>query len=117
MIMQNLVKGIGVDIADVKRFRKLPYGRNRFSYGKMFTDAEIHYCMTKQDPYPHFAARFAAKEAILKAAGKSIYTLKDIKITNAKTGAPIVKVSKKNEFLISLSHTKDYAIAFALWIN
>ena len=113
---------IGVDIESVKRFRKQHYDRNKSFYENIFTDKEIKYCLSKADPYPHFTARFCAKEAVIKAIGGSVYRAKDIEIINDKKGKPFVKLKTKNlklktKVLVSLSHTKEYAIAFAIWLN
>lgn len=115
--MQHLVKGIGVDIADVKRFRKLPFRRNRSFYAEIFTSAEIRYCMAKHDPYPHFAARFAAKEAVIKSSGGRIYGLKRIEIISGQDGKPAVKAKSGKNILVSLSHDGDYAVAFSIWLE
>ena len=112
------IKGIGVDIEDVGRFRKLPYKSNRFFYGKIFTCVEMEYCLSKSDPYPSLAARFAGKEAALKCLRSTIYKALDVEIHNDKSGAPNVKVKgQKGKFLISLSHTKNQAAAIVLWLN
>ena len=112
------ISGIGVDIAEIKRFRKLPYKSNQGFYKKIFTPAEIKYCLSKTDPYPHFTARFAAKEAVIKAGGLRLANVDDIEIFNDKTGQPYVKIKKRGtNILISLSHAKDYAIAFVIWLN
>lgn len=112
------IKGIGVDIEEVKRFKKLPYKSNLSFYNKVFTSAEIKYCLSKANPEQHFAARFAGKEGVLKCLQGTIYKALDIEISNDGNGAPSVKVkSQKGKFLISLSHTKSEAIAIALWLN
>ncbi|MDP3764332.1 MAG: 4'-phosphopantetheinyl transferase superfamily protein [bacterium] len=109
---------IGIDIEEVGRFRKLPYKSNQSFYKKIFTFAEINYCLSKVDPYPHFAVRFAVKEAIIKAVGLRLKDLIDIGITSSQDGVPSAKVKgQKGKFLISLSHTKKHAIAMALWLN
>ena len=116
--MSTSIRGIGVDIAEVKRFRKLPYKSNFSFYGKVFLEAEIRYCLSKVDPYPHFAARFSAKEAIIKATNKKVSNLENIEISNSGNGYPRAKVKNiKGKILISLSHTKDQAIAIAIWLN
>ncbi len=113
-----MIKGIGVDIEEVSRFRKLPYKSNQFFYKKIFTPVEIKYCLSKADPYQHFAARFAAKEAVLKAFGDNAHIgWKDIKIINDKNGKPLCIYKDRNfkkQILISISHTKNYAVASAL---
>lgn len=114
------IKGIGVDLEKISRFKKLPYQRNRAFYEKVFTDREIKYCLSKDDPYPHFAARFAGKEAVLKTMGSTVYKIKNVEIVNNKNGLPLVRVKdrqRRGKFLISLSHTSEWAIAFAIWLN
>ncbi len=115
------VQNIGIDIVEVKRFRKIPYKKGSVFYSKIFSDAEIKYCLSKTDPAQHFAARFAAKEAVLKCLRSTIYKVKEIEIVNDKNGAPLVMVhshrSSSGKFLVSLSHTHDYAVATALFVN
>src|SRR5712691_11423926 len=66
------VRGIGVDLVHLPRMREV-IGRwqERF-LRRVFTDDEIAYCRTRRDPVQHFAARFAAKEAALKALGTGL---------------------------------------------
>lgn len=89
---------------------------------KLFTDPEITYCDSKALPAIHFAGRFAAKEALKKAliSGKILdnISLKNIEILNDETGAPIVIIHHTDYTFtaaqVSISHTDDQAIAFAL---
>ncbi len=112
------ILGVGVDMEEIQRFRKMPFRRHPDFYKKIFTAAEIKYCLAKSDPYPHFVARFAAKEAVLKCLQGTIYKIRDVEIRNDKNGAPSVKVKKhRGNFLVSLSHTKDHAIATAIWVS
>jgi len=114
------IKGLGIDIEEIKRFSRLPYRSHRSIYKNIFTAREIKYCLSKVNPAPHFAARFAGKEAVLKALGESVYQLKQFEILNDKNGSPQVKSQGSRvtgQILVSLAHTKDYAIAFALWQN
>lgn len=107
-----------MDIEEVGRFRKLPYKSNQSFYKKIFTPDEIRYCLAKKDPYPNFAVRFSAKESIVKATNKLVADLKNIEILNDKNGYPRTNVKKlKGKILISLSHTKNQAIAIAIWLN
>ena len=97
------IQSIGVDIEEIGRFKKMSYSRNRNFYEKIFTGGEIAYCLSKDDPYSHFAARFAAKEAVIKALGSTVYRVKGVEIVNNKNGAPLVKIKKLNsKILISL---------------
>ena len=111
------LKSIGIDIEEVGRFRQLLYATNKNFYKKIFTEKEIKYCLSKSDPYQHFAGKFAAKEAVAKALNQSVYKAKKIEVLNKKDGSPIVKFqvsSIKYQVLVSISHTKDHAIAIAM---
>ena len=112
---------IGTDIVEIERIKNSidKYGLKFIE--KIFTSREIKYCQNKENCYPHFAGRFAAKEAIKKAifSSKLINQIdfKSIEIVNDSHGVPIVKMNKalkiKNPQL-SISHEKKYAVAFAL---
>jgi len=105
------MKGIGIDIVDINRFRKKIFESNQKFYEKIFTENEIEYCLKYKDPYPHFAGKFAAKEAILKAVNEKI-KLNQIWIKNNSNGLEIIiKNIIDSKILISISHEKDYAIA------
>ena len=114
---------IGTDIIEIDRvdrlLKKYPTFRSRF-----FTDREISYCEHKKYPAQHYAARFAAKESILKALGdeqREIISLRDLEILNSPSGKPEVylhnqayTISQKHgikAIKISLSHCKTYAVA------
>ncbi|RZD40826.1 MAG: holo-[acyl-carrier-protein] synthase [Thaumarchaeota archaeon] len=105
---------IGTDIVKINRFRKLPYIKNKKFYNKIFTKSEITYCIKYKDPYPHFAVRFAGKEAVIKSIKNKI-EMKDIEISHKKS-KPFIKILKKNSFMfhISLSHDGEYAIAMII---
>ena len=109
-----VILGVGADIESIARFRNLPYKENKTFYGKVFTKKEILYCLAKADPYPHFAARFCAKEAGLKALGRAA-DLKNIEIIY-KSGAPRLSIKGRRDLKIfaSLSHAKDWALAFVI---
>ncbi|MBN1872118.1 MAG: 4'-phosphopantetheinyl transferase superfamily protein [Candidatus Omnitrophica bacterium] len=115
---------VGVDCEEVARFRKLPYERKKNFYGKIFTPFEIRYCLSFRDPYPRFAARFAAKEAAIKALNSlSKPTYKEIEIQKDHAGKPVIRVKRdgfrsiKTENLIialSITHTRTLAVAFVV---
>ena len=114
------VKGVGIDMEEVARFRACDPRKNKNFYRKIFTDKEIRYCMSKKDPYPHFTARFCAKEAVVKALGRALFRMNKIEITNDMNGKPAARIKEKNadyEVAVSLSHTKEYATAIALWLH
>jgi holo-[acyl-carrier protein] synthase len=107
---------IGADIEEVKRFQK--YVKNKERLERLFSEDEISYCLSKKNPAQNLAARFCAKEAVWKALvneNKKI-TVIDISIKNNSYGAPeiYVKNKKRKDIKVSLSHTKEYAMAMAV---
>lgn len=81
------------------------------------------YCLSKANPYVHFAVRFAAKEAIIKVLSgfSKESAINEIEVLNDSKGAPYARIHGKKcgqiEILISLSHSNDKAIAFALGVK
>ncbi len=122
-----MVDSLGIDIVEVKRVKRLmeKWG-DRFLH-RVFTPWEIAYCKSKSFPEQSFAARFAAKEAILKAIGTGLsggIRWTSMEIVNDKSGAPSVKLGKRikdkikdKKILISMSHTKEYAVAQAILVD
>lgn len=116
------VRGVGTDIVEIAEFRRLPFDQNRAFYEKTFTSGEIGYCLGFADCYERFAARFAAKEAVIKAFGGEILLDQiEIEVSNQANGQPTVKVHaaglEGTQVLISLSHSPNYALAFAAVIQ
>jgi len=114
------IKGIGSDIVEVSRIKRLreTYG-NRFLQ-KVFTRGETAYCESKTRPEIHYAGRFAAKEAIAKAIYQSghntVIPLSDIEILNDAEGRPQVSLLThiKGSCMVTISHEQSMAIAFAV---
>lgn len=107
---------IGVDIESATRFKGLQKTRSSHFLAKIFTKAELDYCFSKKASWPHLAARFAAKEAILKAVSplsKNVPALNEIEITNNAKGVPTASLKGYN-IKISLSHCEALALAFAV---
>lgn len=115
-----MVIGIGTDLVQVSRVREaVGRWKDRFLL-RIYTPREIQYCQGKGSPMVHFAARFAAKEAVRKALGE-ILDWKEVEIGNGRLGEPNVnltgkakKLSRKRgvkRILLSLSHDSSYAIA------
>ena len=122
-----MIYGTGVDIVETARIRKILDKFSRHFEQKCFTQNEIDYCRSKPDPGIHFAARFAAKEAVLKCLGTGIsgeVFMKHIEVAHEAGGKPILNFcGNSKEFLerlklravhISLSHERGYAIAMAV---
>jgi len=118
-----VVHGIGVDIEDVDRFKGI-LRKPRF-LKRVYTEKELRYCGSFASPEGHLAARFAAKEAVVKALGAARKEIgfSDIEILNEKeSGAPFVNMKKKGlkekfSFFISLSHSKERAMAFSVIVK
>lgn len=107
-----IVSGIGIDIEKIERFRDIPYS-DAF-YRKFFSEQEIDYCMKTADPAPHFAVRFAAKEAMIKAWDGPIGYEK-LEISIKENGAPYVRsIRGGTDVMISLSHNATEAVACAI---
>ncbi|HPQ39918.1 MAG TPA: holo-ACP synthase [bacterium] len=120
-----MVLGIGTDLIEVERVRELAAKGDTWLEG-VFTPREIAYCRSMHYPDRHFAARFAAKEAFMKALGtgwRNGIRFADIEITRDALGKPALNVSgKAREILencaagqvhlhLSLSHLKSLASA------
>lgn len=106
--------GIGIDLAKIEKFENLPFENNFNFYKNIFGQDEINYCLKFNNPYEHFAGKFAIKEAVIKAIGKKIPLISII--TDHKNSQPTVKVDKLSEyfFKVSLSHEGNYAVAVVI---
>jgi holo-[acyl-carrier protein] synthase len=117
---------IGTDITEVTRIKKLLTAHGDF-ISRVFTEQEIAYCQRKKNKYQHFAARFAAKESVMKAIGRGWLqgiNWTDIEVVNLPSGEPrinargalkkLMKQKKITSFTVSLSHAKEYAIAMVI---
>ena len=113
-----MITGSGIDIIEIERIRKAIERWGDHFLNHIFCMEEIEYAQKHKDPFQHFAARFAAKEAIIKALNLDAPVLwKDIKILNNHNGKPFCLLDKKDfkdRILISISHTKNYAVASAI---
>ena len=118
------IQGIGIDVVDVKRMKMALEAWGPALIKKMFTETEIAYCKSRKRPFEHFAARFAAKEAVSKAmetgwTGK--FRWKDVEVVNEPSGAPKVILHDyvatqlaQCRVHVSLSHTEETVVAFAI---
>lgn len=125
-----MVLGSGVDIIEVERVKQAIEKWGDSFLKKVFTEKEIRYSNRKRFAYQHLAARFATKEAVLKAFGGGwTRTLpwKNVEIVNDKNGKPEICLSgeaKKiydrkhiDKIVVSMSHTKVYAVANAILVK
>jgi len=108
-------KQIGIDIVDIERFRKKNFIENESFYKKIFTDVEIIYCRRFSDPYPHFAGKFALKEAVKKSIKEDVYISKiETYHSNSKPMIKLLDIEEKYNFRVSISHEGNYAIAIVI---
>lgn len=119
-----MVKGIGVDLVQIPRMRRVvERWQDRF-LRRVFTAEEIAYCQKRRDPVPHLAARFAAKEAALKALGIGLrlgVSWRELEVRRERGQAPVLVLWGKSRrigealggrrLLLSLTHDGDYAFA------
>ncbi|MDP2211820.1 MAG: holo-ACP synthase [Candidatus Aquicultor sp.] len=123
-----MIKGIGVDIVEVSRIEQAINRRSKFTE-RLFTDLERDYCLSKQKPHLHFAARFAAKEAAVKALGTGMRGMKwtDFEVRRDKWGRPYLRLSGNAasaaqergvcDIFLSLSFSREAAIASAIAVG
>jgi len=107
------MQSIGIDIEEISRFSKIKFQKRTTFYKKIFTEKEIQYCMNKKNPYQHFAVRFCAKEAAIKALQNKKINLKDIEVV-LQDNIPSLILPNGKKGYVSLSHTKKYAVAVVL---
>ena len=131
---------MGIDIIEIEEIKKSIGASKRFIQ-RVFTNKEIEYCESKELKYQHYAARFAAKEAVMKALGTGwdkgiqwdqIETLNEDERQesanyqkNKRSGKPKVRLTgealkvinemKVDHILVSLSHSLNYAVACVIF--
>jgi holo-[acyl-carrier protein] synthase len=117
--------GVGIDAVEIDRFR-LALQRTPRIAERLFSDAERAYAARRNDPTERLAARFAAKEAVMKAMGVGLwkFNFRDVEVVRGPLGAPSVKLVGKaaalaaergvTEWRLSLTHTERTAQAIAI---
>jgi holo-[acyl-carrier protein] synthase len=124
----SAVIGVGIDVCDVERMRRALARTPGFA-ARVFTEDEQAYCRKRRDPVERFAARFAAKEAVLKAMGVGLgaCAFRDIEVVRAESGAPSLDLRGAAAKLaaargianwhVSLSHTSTVAEALVIAVG
>lgn len=121
-----MIVGIGLDIVEVPRIAKALQASKSIA-SKVFSAEEITYCSRSQNKFQHFAGRFAAKEAALKALGtgwqKGI-RWKDVETKSGPLGKPelalhgkaeeLFKESGATHALVTITHATNYAVAVVI---
>jgi holo-[acyl-carrier protein] synthase len=122
-----MIIGTGIDIVDISRFDRFLRDGNDAIFRRLFTLGELEYCRRKKRSAQHFALRFAAKEAFLKACGLGLrqgISWQDIEVVNDRYGKPELRlggeadrisreIGMKNSFT-ALSHDGAYAVAMVI---
>ena len=119
-----MILGLGTDIVEIFRMKDAieKWGDNFLT--KIFTKKEMKYANSRRFAHQHFAARFAAKEAVIKAFGaprKYPVQWTDIEVLNDSEGKPVIefhdsalrlkKKNRVNDVVVSIAHSKNYAVA------
>jgi len=118
------ILGIGIDLVEIGRIRKMLERHGEHFVARVFTEGERDYCAAMADPAPFYAARFAAKEAVAKALGTGIgaqLAWLDVDVHREESGRPHIVLSgagaetaaalRVTGILLTLSHAEQYAIA------
>ncbi|MBS0633829.1 MAG: holo-ACP synthase [Verrucomicrobia bacterium] len=117
-----MIKGIGTDIIEIERIAKAIERHGEEFINRLFTRNEQLPASARNPAY--FAGRFAAKEAVVKALGTGFRGISwlDIEVLNDSLGKPYINLSPaiakrfdNPELLITISHSKESAVAFCLW--
>lgn len=114
---------IGIDVVENERFARAMERRPRL-IDRLFTGAEQRYCQSKADPARHFAARFAAKEAVGKALGTGVLCWQEIDIGAGGAGQPDVSLKGRtraaaerlgaSRLAVSISHSRTVSVSVAV---
>ncbi len=122
-VMEKMI-GTGIDLVNLSRFEEIAARWEARFLSRIFTDEEQDYCLKRRYPYPHLAARWAVKEATVKALrlDRSVaFGWREIETVNDASGRPAVRMTGAirreadhlgvTQIHVSLSHDHDYAIA------
>jgi holo-[acyl-carrier protein] synthase len=123
-----VIVGTGIDLVEVERVRALLDGRGERALRRLFTDVEIAYAAARAEPWPHYAARVAAKEAAFKALAGTIGARaigwRELEVVNGWDGRPTLELHGRaaeraaelgvTAIHLSLTHTRAMAAAFVV---
>ena len=123
-----MIVGTGIDLVEVERVRKLLRGREARALQRLFTDGEVAYASARVEPWPHYAARVAAKEAAFKALAGTLTARaigwREIEVVNGWDGRPTLELHGRaaeraaelavTAVHLTLTHTRQTAAAFVV---
>jgi holo-[acyl-carrier protein] synthase len=126
----RLLVGLGTDIVEIVRIGQMIQRHGERFLTRVYTDDEIRYCQRRKEAWPHFAGRWAAKEAVMKTLGTGFIkgvSFLDIEVCSQKSGRPVVtmhggareysRLIGIDEILITISHCRAYATATAIAVR
>ena len=119
--------GIGTDIVECLRIAQMIERHGELFITRVYTEHEIEYCQSRKQATQHFAGRWAAKEAVLKALGtgwRRGISWRDVEVRNLRSGSPLITLyggardymleQDISKVLISISHCRSHATAYAI---
>jgi holo-[acyl-carrier protein] synthase len=122
--------GIGTDIVEVLRIAQMIERHGELFLTRVFTPHEVEYCTARKAATQHYAGRWAAKEAVLKALGTGWargISWQDIEVYNEPGGKPLIRIGgvarehcerlRIANMLISISHCRSHAVAYAMAVG
>jgi len=125
-----MILEIGVDLVEIDRIKDICLKWGDKFEERVFTPREIAYCKSKKSRYQSLAVRFAAKEAVFKALGtgwSSGLSWRDVEVVNDSRGKPSIVLTGEaqhraeligaQKVMVSLSHTKKYAVASVILVT
>jgi holo-[acyl-carrier protein] synthase len=121
------IVGIGTDIVECLRIAQMIERHGELFINRVYTPLEIRYCQSRKASTQHYAGRWAAKEAILKAIGtgwRKGITWRDVEVRNDSGGRPVVGMRGGardaiehlgiRKIMVSISHCRSHATAYAI---
>jgi holo-[acyl-carrier protein] synthase len=119
--------GIGTDIVECLRIAQMIERHGELFITRVYTEHEIEYCQSRKQATQHFAGRWAAKEAVLKALGtgwRRGISWRDVEVRNLRSGSPLINLyggardymleQGITKVMISISHCRSHATAYAI---
>lgn len=112
-----MIEGLGIEIVEVARFKRALKRWGEPFLNRLFTEAELEYCLAKRSPEVHLAARFASKISFFKATGRRV-PFRSLAVSRDKRGRPSLKVSSEiggpSRSSLTITHTREFAMAVVL---
>jgi len=122
-----MIEAVGIDLVETYRIEAAIKRHGERFTSRVFTPWEIQYCLSKINPIMSFAARFAVKEAVFKAVGTGFadgVKWTSVEVVNDRNGRPQVRLGStirnhigEKKILISLSHSREHAVATAILVS